>query len=156
MIRWARLFCPCGDSQAGLLYLPTRTLEGHAPTPALPHFESLVPHTESAVKPILRCKAEYPGHNPTTHRTVSRRGGTTVCVLRSAWTRSCPRPCKCPSRRHCSHSFCSTSSSGLMLRFLVRIRHKMVWLWSRSAVATAVQSWAETQRGSDGDTRTDS
>jgi hypothetical protein len=41
----------------------------------------------------------------------------------------------------------SGGSPGLMLRLVVSIGHKMVWLWSRSAVANAVQSWAETQRG---------
>ena len=29
---------------------------------------------------------------------------------------------------------------GLMLSLLVRIRHKMVWLWSRCAVSNAVHS----------------
>jgi hypothetical protein len=34
----------------------------------------------------------------------------------------------------------STSSHDVMLSLLVRIRHKVVWLWSRSAVAIAVHS----------------
>lgn len=34
----------------------------------------------------------------------------------------------------------SGGSDGLILSLLVRIRHKVVWLWSRSAVATAVHS----------------
>jgi hypothetical protein len=69
-----------------------------------------------------------------------------VCILRSTCTRSCPHPFKWLSRRNGPTSFCSTSSHDVMLSLLVRIRHKVVWLGSRSAVSTAVHSWAETQR----------
>jgi hypothetical protein len=58
-----------------------------------------------------------------------------------------PTPLKWLFRRNGPTSFGSTSSHDVMLSRLVRIRHKVVWLGSRSAVSTAVHSWAETQRG---------